>query len=120
MGLFEFLICAALVGTSAFMSSAEIALFSLSRFQLRALKEGDRSPHRKIKRLLADPAGLLITILVVNEIVNIALSAIVTDVIARSDGLRGAILSVLPFDVPRWAMDTVLGVLCISPVVLFL
>ena len=75
MTLFEFIICGLPIAISAYLSSSEIALFSLSRFQLRALKDLERGPHKKIKRLLADQGGLLITILVLNEMVNIALSA---------------------------------------------
>lgn len=84
MESYETLLCVFLVGISAYMSASEIALFSLSRFQLRTLKENFRPRYRKIKNLLADPGGLLITILVVNEMVNIALSAIITEAVAYS------------------------------------
>ena len=46
------------------MSGSEVALFSLSRFQLRSLKERTRSSHRKIKALLSEisvfPPGTLV------------------------------------------------------------
>ena len=98
------------------MAASEIALFSLSRFQLRYLKEHFRTTHRKIKRLLSDPGGLLVTILVVNEVVNIALTSLVTEVIARSQ---------LPIpgrfsNMPRWAFEMILGTAITAPAILFL
>jgi putative hemolysin len=110
----ETLICVALIGVSAFMSGSEVALFSLSRFQLRSLKERFRSQHRKIKALLGDPGGLLITILMVNETVNIALSAIIAGTISQWE-------ITVPFfpGLPHWAVDTVLGILITTPLVLF-
>jgi len=62
------------------MSASEIALFSLSRFQIRSLKDRFKPTHKQIKRLLADPAGLLMTILISNEVINIS----ITTLIARS------------------------------------
>ncbi|MEK6578438.1 MAG: DUF21 domain-containing protein, partial [Bdellovibrionota bacterium] len=100
----ELLLLLSLIITSATLSSSEIALFSLSRFQQRSLKESFRGAHRKIKRLLADPGGLLVTILTVNEIVNISLSALISETISRipkeSPGLNQWI--------PIWVVDTVL------------
>jgi putative hemolysin len=112
------LICALLIFISAFTSAAEIALFSLSRFQLRSLKERFRSSHRKVKRLLSDPGGLLITILVTNEVVNIALSAIIAGWVSRSRAAQGseAIAAWLPFS--DWAIDTIIGLSVVTPVVL--
>src|SRR4051812_34053966 len=96
----ELLICVALISISAFMSASEIALFTLSRFQLRSLKERMRSIHRKAKRLLGDPGGLLITILCVNEVVNIAFSGLITTAMARAH--RGGLI---PFHgIPEWAI----------------
>lgn len=119
----EFLICAVLIGVSAFLSSSEIAIFSLSRFQIRSLKDHFRAVHRRIKRLLADPAGLLVTILVVNEAVNIALSALITSNISqnrqRIDGLSSS-WNIAGHTIPGWAVDAVLGTLVTAPIILFL
>ncbi|MGK5084157.1 hemolysin family protein [Bdellovibrionota bacterium FG-1] len=112
----EFVICAVLVFTASYLSSAEIALFSLSRFQLRSLKERFRPAHRKIKRLLADPGGLLVTILVVNEIVNIALSSIITKTVSAMP-LPAFLLSL---HIRPWVLTTVLGMLLTAPIILFL
>ncbi len=104
-----------LILTSALMSSAEIALFSLSRFQIRSFKEQFPSAHRKIKRLLADPGGLLIVILVINEIVNIAVAAIITGAIAGTDSFIQRIFS---HWLPRWLVDATLGMLVTAPIIL--
>lgn len=83
MTLLELLVCALLVLTSAFLSSSEIALFSLSRFQVRGLKDRiSQSAYRQIRKLLQDPGGLLIAILVLSEVVNISLSTLITRSIA--------------------------------------
>ncbi len=111
----ELLICFSLISFSAYLSASEIALFSLSRFQLRSLKENFRPVYRKAKNLLADPGGLLITILVINEIMNIALSTIISGAISRKK-------IVLPPgfpDVPDWALNIILGVAITTPIALF-
>ena len=119
MTSFELISCLFLLSISAFLAASEIALFSLSRFQLRSLKESFRSGYWKVKKLLGDPGGLLITILVVNEVVNIALTAIVTSALsrARADlagshwwGWLGS---------PGWVLDTLLGIAVAAPLVLF-
>ncbi len=68
---------------SGFFSGAEIALFSLGAEKLQALKNKSKSEkeRRKIKRLellKADSEKLLVTILIGNNVVNIASSAIAT------------------------------------------
>ncbi len=68
---------AVLLAVSAFFSSTEIALFSLTPDRLDALAAGDdRGPA--LKRLREDPHRLLVTILVGNNLVNIAVSSILT------------------------------------------
>ncbi len=112
MGPLEILIGLALISVSAFFSSSEIALFSLSRFQIRNLKDTFRSGHRKVKRLLSDPSGLLITILVLNETVNISLSTLVTSYVNHHPSL-GPI-----HGLPPWAANAIEGTLITSPLVL--
>ena len=70
-----------LIGFSAFFSSSETALFSLSKAQLQKFKEGKTKRGRKILKLLAQPKRLLITIVLGNEIVNISISAISTSLV---------------------------------------
>lgn len=108
MTALELLICGALIGCSAFLSASEIAILSLSRVQLRSLKDRFKPAHRNIKKLQSDAGGLLITILVLNEVVNISLSTILTGILDRH--FHGQ-------DTP-WLLKTLLGVLITTPVLL--
>ena len=113
---FEFLLCGALIFVSAFMSSSEVALFSLNRFQVRALRDTVRpSIHKKIRRLLSDPGGLLVSILIANEVVNIALSSLMTRWVSRTDLESVPVLRLLP----HWFVDIGLSTLITTPIVLF-
>ncbi len=111
----ELLLCLALVASSAFFSASEIAIFSLSRFQLRSLKDRSRHAYRKIKRLIGDPGGLLVTLLVLNEVVNISLSSLIAAAVSR--GSHGTI-EWLPF-LPPWAIHTFLDIIIATPILLF-
>jgi putative hemolysin len=114
MNSWELLISALLISVSGFLASSEIALFSLSRFQLRLLKENFRPAYKKIKRLLSDPGGLLVSTLVANELVNVALSTLITNAVARRHYLPPSILE----DLPYWVFETFLGVLITAPIIL--
>ncbi|MFB6086373.1 MAG: hemolysin family protein [Halodesulfurarchaeum sp.] len=67
-----------LVILSAFFSSSEIAMFSLARHRIDALHEEGRKGASVVKELKSDPHRLLVTILVGNNLVNIAMSSIAT------------------------------------------
>ena len=64
---------------SAFASSSETAFFSLNRFQLRRIKERYRTSYNRIRTLLSRPSRLLIMILLMNEVVNLTISSLVTE-----------------------------------------
>ncbi|MDY6817189.1 MAG: DUF21 domain-containing protein [Halobacteriales archaeon] len=67
---------------SAFFSSVETAIFSLSLDWIDTeATAGDRSA-RTLQRLRNDPHRLLVTVLVGNNLVNVAISSIVTALIA--------------------------------------
>lgn len=68
---------AALLVVSAFFSSAEIALFSLPIERVRELAPVD-ARGRRLAAMREDSHRLLVTLLVGNNVVNIALSSIVT------------------------------------------
>jgi len=79
MDLFVIVGVVALLCVSAFFSSAEIALFSLPMDRVREL-----ATHPQGSRLVAmreDSHRLLVTLLVGNNVVNIAISSIVTVVL---------------------------------------
>ena len=77
---------AVLMVLSAFFSSSEIAMFSLARHRIDALIDEGKPGAKAVDELKRDPHRLLITILVGNNLVNIAMSSIAT-------GLLGFYLS---------------------------
>lgn len=79
----EILLLLVLLLLSGFFSGAEIALFSLGQEKIQALKNRTHNEKelRRIQRLellKSDPEKLLVTILIGNNVVNIASSAIAT------------------------------------------
>jgi putative hemolysin len=71
-----------LIGLSAFFSSSEIALFSLPPHRVDALVADHVPGAKRLRALKANPHRLLVTILVGNNIVNIATSSIATGLLA--------------------------------------
>ncbi|NKB61867.1 MAG: DUF21 domain-containing protein [Gammaproteobacteria bacterium] len=71
---------------SAFFSSSETALFSLSRLDLQQLRR-ENNPHSEtIHELLDQPRRLIISILSGNELVNIAAAANMTSILVTLYG----------------------------------
>jgi putative hemolysin len=81
----------ALVLVSAFFSGSETAVFSLSRAKRQKLAASDKPTDRRILNLLAKPRRLIATILVGNELVNIAAGAVATRLGERHFGGYGKI-----------------------------
>jgi putative hemolysin len=69
---------AVLMVLSAFFSSSEIAMFSLARHRIDVLRDEGRPGAETVAALKEDPHRLLVTILVGNNLVNIAMSSIAT------------------------------------------
>jgi putative hemolysin len=65
-----------LLSFSAFFSSSETALFSLSKVRLRRRKIRKGSGFKYILDLLKNPSTFLTTVLIGNEIVNISISVV--------------------------------------------
>jgi len=78
---------------SAFFSGSETALFSLNSFDLRRMK-GKFKNTGIIEKLLKKPSELLVTILIGNLLVNIALSSLVTYIGIRMFGKNGVALAI--------------------------
>ncbi|MEK6946795.1 MAG: CNNM domain-containing protein, partial [Nanoarchaeota archaeon] len=74
----QILIILGLIILSAFFSASESALLSLSRFKVRYMIEKKKFGAGYVKKLKDDPERLLSTILIGNNLVNIAASAIGT------------------------------------------
>jgi len=68
-------VCLAL---SAFFSSSETALLAVRRLELRRLAADGHAGARRIERLRADPEGMLGAILIGNNLVNVAITALAT------------------------------------------
>jgi len=79
---------------SALFSASETALFSLSKIQLRRLKEKKPRQGVLIAQLLDSPRRTLNTILTGNMLVNITASALVTQGLMRASGQKGLGLAV--------------------------
>ncbi len=77
VGLVLFLIV--LIFFSAFTSSSETALFSLSPMKVRVFRD-DASPRKKlVAQLLAQPRTLLVTIMILNVLMNISIQNVVSN-----------------------------------------
>lgn len=70
--LAESIILLILLGLSAFFSSAETALFSLSPMQIHRIRRVAPKAARQMEMMLAAPADLLSSILIGNTVVNVA------------------------------------------------
>ena len=79
----ELVAFAALMGLSAFFSSSETSLFSLSRLQQEQMRQAANPSISLIEKLLAQPRQLIVTILIGNELVNVAASVISAAVVIR-------------------------------------
>ena len=73
----------ALLGGSAFFSSAETAYFSIDPIQLRRINEKRPASAERLRAILANPTRLLSTLLIGNTLVNIALSNVGYEIACR-------------------------------------
>jgi CBS domain containing-hemolysin-like protein len=78
MQLDQFVILLVLLLLSGFFSSAETALFSISKAKAIHLAKQKGTTNKLIKKMKADPHRLLSTILIGNNLVNVGASAIAT------------------------------------------
>ena len=78
MQIDQFVVLLVLLLLSGFFSSAETALFSISKAKAIHLAKQKGPTNKLIKKMKADPHRLLSTILIGNNIVNIGASAIAT------------------------------------------
>jgi len=72
-----------LLALSAFFSMSETALISLSRIRLRSLVDKNVRGAKTIKKLKSNQYGLLSTILIGNNLVNVAAASIATSIAFR-------------------------------------
>jgi putative hemolysin len=85
----------ALLGLSAFFSSSETSLFSLSSAQMQQMRR-DRNPRLAlIEQLLSEPRRLIATILIGNEFVNVSASVLSATIIIDLFGTSSSWLNVV-------------------------
>lgn len=83
-----------LIALSAFFSSSETALTTLSPYKVRQLKDKKVKNAGRVEKVLEEPSKMITTILVGNNIVNIGASAIATVFFTNLyGGSKGPILS---------------------------
>ena len=78
---------------SAFFSTSETALMALSKIRARHMVDEEIVGAELVSRLIKEPSKLLGTILVGNNIVNIAASAIATSLAIDYYGDSGVVVS---------------------------
>jgi len=89
------LVILVLLVLSGFFSSSEIAMFSLASHRVEALSSNGTKAGTTLAALRNDPHRLLVTILVGNNLVNIAMSAIATGLLSfyLGNGLLPVVIS---------------------------
>lgn len=64
---------------AALFAASEAALFSISKVQVRMMKERHRRNSERAKNLIQDPDGLLLTVLIGTEMSNIGIASLVAN-----------------------------------------
>ncbi len=87
--IFIIIVLLVLLGFSAFFSGSETALMAISKLRLRHLAETMPLRVRLVERILKRPERLIGTILLGNNLVNVAMAAIATAIAVTLWGERG-------------------------------
>jgi putative hemolysin len=85
----------ALLALSGFFSSSETALMAVSRYRLRYLERRGDPRAKLVRRLIASPDRLLSSILLGNNFVNTAASAVATSIALQAAGANGVIVATI-------------------------
>jgi len=72
-----------LMGLSAFFSSSETALFSLSSVQIEQMRQNNHPRLDVLERLLTQPRRLIMTIIIGNDLVNVSASMISATIVIQ-------------------------------------
>ena len=88
-----------LIALSAFFSSSEIAMFSFPTHRVDAVVEEGRPGAKTLKQLKANPHRLLVTILVGNNLVNVAMSSIATGLLSYYLASQGLAVAIATFGI---------------------
>lgn len=87
--IFIIIVLLVLLGFSAFFSGSETALMAISRLRIRYLAETMPLRAKLVERILKRPERLIGTILLGNNLVNVAMAAIATAIAVTLWGERG-------------------------------
>ncbi|MCK5023507.1 MAG: HlyC/CorC family transporter, partial [Candidatus Aenigmarchaeota archaeon] len=85
----EFVVLTILIALSGLFSGAEIAMFSLSEIKVRKLVRNRKRGAKILRKLKDEPHKLLVTILIGNNVVNIAAASIATILFTEMFGSQG-------------------------------
>lgn len=89
-GIFTFLAFFLLFGLSAFFSASETAFMAVNQLRLKVRAEKDLRAHM-VKKILENTEGLLGTLLICNNFVNVTLSSLATSIAIGIAGETGVI-----------------------------
>lgn len=84
-----------LIMLSSFFSASETALMSISKIRVRHMAEENIKGANRVKELVDNPSSLLASILVGNNVVNIASSSLATVLAISFIGSRGVAISTI-------------------------
>lgn len=98
-GVIQFTILVILVLLSGFFSSAETAFSTVNRVRMRTLEEEGDKRAKRVNRILNHYSKMISTILIGNNIVNIAASALATTLAIRVSLAVGIATGLLTFTV---------------------
>lgn len=87
--IIQFVILLILIILSGLFSSAETSLTTVNKYKMKAMEEEGNRRARLVLKLIDNPAKMLSTILIGNNIVNIAASSLTTIVAAKLFGSAG-------------------------------
>lgn len=91
----EILLLIGLLFLSGFFSGSETALFSLSRIQIENLLKERSNQGKIVKDLLEKPRQLIVTLLIGNEFVNVAITSISAGLLIRLLGYHTTWLNIV-------------------------
>lgn len=94
-GVIQLILLVILIFLSAFFSSAETAFSTVNRVRMRALEEDGNKKAKKVNLILDNYSKMISTILIGNNIVNIAASALATTLAIRINLIVGIATGIL-------------------------
>jgi len=94
-GVIQLIILIILIFLSSFFSSAETAFSTVNRVRMRALEEEGNKKAKKVNLILDNYSKMISTILIGNNIVNIAASSLATTLAIRINLLIGIATGIL-------------------------